>query len=129
MKLNSENMDAYTLVVLILIGLGAGILGGMVGLGGGLIMIPALIMILGFSPKEAQGTSVAVMLPPIGILAAMNYYKAGYVNMKYAIIIAMAFIIGGYFGSKWAIALPDVIVKRVFAGFMIITAIKMVVGK
>jgi len=122
-------MDAYTLVVLILIGLGAGILGGMVGLGGGLIMIPALIMILGFSPKEAQGTSVAVMLPPIGILAAMNYYKAGYVNMKYAIIIAMAFIIGGYFGSKWAIALPDVIVKRVFAGFMIITAIKMVVGK
>ena len=122
-------MDTYTLVVLIFIGLAAGILGGMVGLGGGLIMIPALVMILGFSTKEAQGTSVAVMLPPIGILAAMNYYKAGYINMKYAIIIALAFIIGGYFGSKWAIALPDVIVKRVFAGFMIITAVKMLIGK
>jgi len=122
-------MDIYTLIVLILIGLAAGILGGMVGLGGGLIMIPALIMVLGFSPKEAQGTSIAVMLPPIGILAAMNYYKAGYVNMKYALIIAFAFIIGGYFGSKWAIALPDAMVKKVFAGFMIITAVKMLVDK
>jgi uncharacterized protein len=119
-------MDTYTLVVLMLIGLAAGFLGGMVGLGGGLIIIPALIMALGLGPKEAQGTSVAVMLPPIGILAAMNYYKAGYVNIKYALIIAVAFILGGWVGSKLAISLPDAIVKKVFAGIMIVTALKMV---
>ena len=122
-------MDLYTLGILSLIGLAAGILGGMVGLGGGLIMIPAMVMILGLSPKEAQGTSIAVMLPPIGILAAMNYYKAGYVNIKFAMIMAIAFIIGGYFGSKWAIALPYAIVKKAFAGFMIITALKMIFDK
>lgn len=122
-------MDAFTLVVLILIGLGAGALGGMFGVGGGLIIVPALMVILGLGPKDAQGTSVAVMLPPIGILAAFNYYKAGYVNMKYALIIAFAFIIGGWFGSKMAIALPDAIMKRIFAGFMILAAAKMFVGK
>ena len=113
-------------MVLILIGLAAGDLGGMVGLGGGLIIIPALMMVLSLSAKEAQGTSVAVMLPPIGILAAMNYYKAGYVNMKYALIIAVAFILGGWLGSKLAIGLPDAVVKKVFAGVMVITALKMI---
>ena len=113
-------------MVLILIGLAAGVLGGMVGLGGGLIIIPALMMVLSLSAKEAQGTSVAVMLPPIGILAAMNYYKAGYVNMKYALIIAVAFILGGWLGSKLAIGLPDAVVKKVFAGVMVITALKMI---
>ena len=122
-------MDTYTLIVLIGIGIVAGVLGGMIGLGGGIIMIPALIMVLGLSPKEAQGTSVAVMLPPIGILAALNYYKAGYVNIKYALVIALAFILGGWFGSKLAIALPDAIVKKVFAGFMILTALKMIFTK
>ncbi len=122
-------MDAYTLVLLICIGLFAGLLGGMIGLGGGIIIIPALIMLLGLSPKEAQGTSVAIMLPPIGILAVMNYYRAGYVNIKYAVVIATAFVLGGYFGSKLAIVLPDLAVKRIFAGFMIITAVKMLWGK
>lgn len=122
-------MDAYTLIVLVLIGLFAGVLGGLVGVGGGLIIVPALIMILGFGPKEAQGTSLAVLLPPIGILAVVNYYRAGYVDMKYALIIALAFIFGGWIGSKFAIALPDAVVKKVFAGFMIITALKMLFTK
>jgi hypothetical protein len=122
-------METNTLIILVLIGLTAGILGGMIGLGGGLIMIPALVIFLGFSQKAAQGTSVAVMLPPIGILAAWNYYKAGYVNMKYALIIAFAFILGGWLGSKLAIALPDVIVKRIFALLMAVTAAKMFFSK
>jgi uncharacterized membrane protein YfcA len=122
-------MDSYTLIVLILIGLAAGALGGMFGVGGGLIIVPALILLLSLSPKAAQGTSVAVMLPPIGILAAINYYKAGYLNMKYALIIALAFIIGGYFGSKLAIAMPEGIAKKIFAGFMILTAVKMFFDK
>ena len=100
-------MDAGTIVILTIIGLSAGILSGLVGLGGGLVIIPALVMALGMSQKAAQGTSVAIMLPPIGILAAWNYYKAGLVDIKYAIIIAVAFILGGWFGSKVAIALPE----------------------
>ena len=122
-------MDTYTLVVLVLIGLAAGVLGGMFGVGGGLIIVPALMIILGFGPKEAQGTSVAVMLPPIGILAAMNYYKAGYLNLKFALVIAVAFILGGYFGSKLAIAIPVAVARKLFAGFMIITAVKMLFDK
>ncbi len=122
-------MDITTLIILVLIGISAGVLGGMFGVGGGLIIVPALMLALGLGPKEAQGTSVAVMLPPIGILAAMNYYKAGYLNMKYALVIALAFIVGGWFGSKLAISLPDAIMKKVFAGFMILTAVKMLFGK
>jgi len=122
-------MDAITLFILVLIGLAAGVLGGMFGVGGGLIIVPALMLALSLGPKEAQGTSVAVMLPPIGILAAMNYYKAGYLNIKYALVIALAFIVGGWFGSKLAIMLPDAMMKKVFAGFMLITAIKMLWGK
>ena len=118
-------METNTLIILIIIGLAAGVLGGMVGIGGGLLMIPALVIFLGFSQKAAQGTSVAVMLPPIGILAAWNYYKAGYVNMKYALIIAFAFILGGWLGSKIAIALPETIVKRFFAALLVVTAVKM----
>jgi uncharacterized membrane protein YfcA len=122
-------MDAMTLTFLILIGLAAGVLGGMVGLGGGIIMIPAMVMLLGLGQKEAQGTSVAVMLPPIGVLAAWNYYKAGYVNIKFALVIALAFIIGGWFGSKIAIAIPEVLMKKIFAGIMIVMAIKLIVSK
>lgn len=122
-------MDITTLIILIAIGLAAGILSGLVGLGGGLVIIPALVMALGMSQKAAQGTSVAIMLPPIGILAAWNYYKAGFVDIKYALIIAATFILGGWLGSKFALALPEATVRRIFAGIMIITALKMIFSK
>ena len=87
-------MSISTILILIIIGLLAGILSGIVGIGGGLLMIPMLIFFLGLSQHAAQGTSLAVMLPPIGILAAMNYYKAGFIEWKFALIIAITFIIG-----------------------------------
>jgi uncharacterized protein len=126
---HTEFMEISTIIILIIIGLSAGILSGLVGLGGGLILIPAMVMALGMGQKEAQGTSLAIMLPPVGILAVWNYYKAGFVDMKYALIMAAAFIVGGWFGSKVAVALPVLVVKRIFAGVMIITAIKMIWGK
>jgi len=122
-------MDISTVLILALIGLLAGTMGGMVGLGGGLIIVPAMVYFLGADQKMAQGTSIAIMLPPIGLFAAMNYYKAGYINIKYAAIIAATFLIGGYIGSKLAIALPEAVVKKIFAGLMIITAIKMIFTK
>ena len=122
-------MDLTTLLMLSLIGLLAGIMGGMVGIGGGLIIVPAMVFLMGADQKTAQGTSIAIMLPPIGFFAAVNYYKAGFINIKYAIVIAATFLLGGYLGSKAAIALPEAMVKKVFAGFMIITALRMILAK
>ena len=96
-------MEISTLIILILIGLVAGALSGFVGVGGGIIIVPALVYLLGLSQFEAQGTSLLLMLPPIGILAAMNYYQSGAVNWKYASVIALTFVVGGYFGSKISI--------------------------
>ena len=122
-------MSILTCIILIFIGILAGFLSGVVGVGGGLIIIPLLIILLGFSQHEAQGTSLALMLPPIGILAAINYHKSGFVKWEYAMIIAITFIIGGYFGSKYAITLRPEIVRRVFGIVMLIGALKMIFSK
>ena len=122
-------MSISTCIILIVIGILAGILSGVVGVGGGLIIIPLLIILLGLSQHEAQGTSLAVMLPPIGILAAINYHKAGFVKWEYAMIIAITFIIGGYFGSKYAVTLRPEIVKRVFGIVMLFGALQMIFSK
>jgi len=118
-------MSLQAIIILLLIGLAAGIFGGMVGLGGGVIMIPALIYLMGMSQIEAQGTSLAVMLPPVGLFAVMNYYKSGNLNFKYAMLIAIAFLIGGYFGSKIALSIPVATVRKIFAVAMIAMAVRM----
>ena len=120
-------MSITTLIILIVIGILAGILSGMVGVGGGIIIVPALVYLLGFSQHTAQGTSLALMLPPIGILGVMNYYKAGALNMKYAMIIAVAFILGGYIGSKISITyFSEETMKKVFGIIMLVASIKLV---
>lgn len=111
-----------TILILVLIGLAAGAFGGFVGLGGGIIMIPAMVLFLGMSQYMAQGTSLAVMLPPIGILAAYNYWKAGQLNIRYALIIAVAFVVGSYFGSKFALKIPEDTMRKMFAIFLLIMA-------
>jgi len=122
-------MNFSTLLILILIGLSAGVLGGMYGLGGGIIIIPALIFLLGMSQHSAQGTSVAIMLPPIGIMAAYNYWKAGEINITYALIIAAAFVVGGYFGSKFALHISGVLSRKIFAVILLLFAFKMFFSK
>jgi hypothetical protein len=118
-------LETNTLILLTIIGLIVGFFGGMFGVGGGVMLIPALVYIIGMEQHSAQGTSVAIMLPPIGILAAYNYYKAGHVNIKYSVIIAITFIIGSYFGSKAAVQIPDQISKKIFAVIMFLISIKM----
>lgn len=112
--------------MLILIGLFAGIASGFIGIGGGVVMVPALVYIMGLSQHEAQGTSLILMLPPIGILAVMNYYKAGQVNIWYGVIIAIAFVIGGYFGSKFALKMSPNKVKLIFGVLMLYISFKMI---
>jgi uncharacterized membrane protein YfcA len=122
-------MNIYTLLILALIGLITGGLGGLLGIGGGLILIPSLVYIMGFTQHEAIGTSLAVMLPPIGLFAAYNYYKEGQVNLKFALILAAAFMVGSYFSSKIAVHIPENTVRKIFSIFLILVAIRMFFSK
>ena len=121
----TKTMDVQVILLLLLLGLGAGILSGMVGVGGGIIIVPGLVFLLGFSQKMAQGTSLAVLLLPVGILAVMQYYKSGFVDVRSVGIIAIAFLVGGFFGSKIAIMLPADSVKKIFAILLLLISIKM----
>jgi len=121
-------MDLSTFFILVLIGVTAGIMSGFVGVGGGIIIVPALVYVLGLSQFEAQGTSILLMIPPIGILAAMNYYKADAVNWKYAAIIAATFVVGGYIGSKLSLKMDETLVKLIFGIIMLIAAVKMIIS-
>ena len=107
----------------------AGVFGGMFGVGGAIIMVPALVYFLGVDQHTAQGTSVAIMLPPIGLFAAYNYYKAGQVNVWYAVIIAVAFLVGGYFGSQIALALPENLMKKIFGILLLLVALRIIFSK
>ena len=122
-------MSTSVLLILVVIGTITGILAGMLGIGGAIIMIPALVLLMGFSQQAAQGTSLAVMLPPIGIFAAYNYYKAGQVNIKFAIILAIAFIVGSYFGSKIALSLPQPLLRKIFGILLLLVAARMLFTK
>ena len=121
----TKTMDVQVILLLLLLGFGAGILSGLVGVGGGIIIVPGLIFLLGFSQKMAQGTSLAVLLLPVGILAVMQYYKSGFVDVRSVGIIAIAFLVGGFFGSKIAIMLPADSVKKIFAILLLLISIKM----
>jgi len=122
-------MPIQTVFLLLAIGLSAGALGGIFGIGGGLIMIPGMVLLLGIDQHTAIGTSLAVMLPPIGIAATYNYYKSGSVNLTYAVIIALAFIVGSFLSSKLALALPEMTMRRIFAVFLVIMGVRMFFGK
>jgi hypothetical protein len=122
-------MSTSMLLILIAIGIVTGIMAGMLGIGGAIIMIPALVFLLGISQQTAQGTSLAVMLPPIGIIAAYNYYKAGEVNIKFAIILAIFFLVGSYFGSRLALTLPQAVLKKIFGILLLLVAAKMLLSK
>ena len=113
------------ILTLVLIGVSAGVLSGMFGVGGGIIIVPALVFFLGMTQHEAQGTSLGLMLLPIGIMAAWNYYETGNLNVKAGLIIAVAFVLGGYFGSKIALGIEEVTLKRIFGGLMLFVAIKL----
>ncbi len=118
-------MNAETLMILVAIGFMAGVLSGLVGVGGGIIIVPALVFFLGFSQQEAQGTSLGLLLLPVGILAVLNYYNKGYIDVKVVGIMCLAFVVGGWVGSKVALQLSEEVVKKIFAVVLIYTAFKM----
>ena len=117
------------IVLYISLGLLAGIISGLLGIGGGIIIVPALIFLFGLSQQQAQGTTLALMIPPIGILAAWVYYQHGYVDLKIAAFVCLGFFIGGFFGAKLATALPTEILQKVFGVALLLTALYMIIRK
>lgn len=109
------------------LGLGvlAGILSGLVGVGGGIIIVPALVYFFGMDQKMAQGTSLAVLLPPTGLLAFIQYYRAGHVDLKLGALIVVGLLVGGWFGGGFAQALPQTALRRILSVVLAVVAVKM----
>jgi uncharacterized protein len=118
-------MNLQTILILVLVGIAAGILGGLVGVGGGIIIVPSLVYFLSFSQKAAQGTSLGLLLLPVGILAVLQYYKQGFVDIKIVGFLALGFLAGSYFGSKIALSLSQETVKKIFAILLLVIGFKM----
>ncbi|MGD0917254.1 MAG: sulfite exporter TauE/SafE family protein [Thermodesulfobacteriota bacterium] len=113
----------------LLLGLVAGIMSGLIGIGGGTIIVPALVFLFGLSQHKAQGTTLALLIPPIGFLAAWTYYKQGYVDLRIAILICIGFFVGGLFGAKIATRLSNVVLERVFGIALLLISLKMIFSK
>ncbi len=125
----SKRSNMETIFILLILGIVAGILSGMVGIGGGIVIVPALVYFLGYSQHQAQGTVLFMFLLPIGILGVFNYYNAGHIEFKTAFIIASTFIVGSYFGSKISIAVDQATLKKVFGVILFLVSLKMILGK
>jgi len=117
-------MSTDVILLLLAIGLAAGILSGMVGVGGGLIVVPALVFFMGFTQHQAQGTSLGLLLLPVGILAVINYYNKGNIDIKVVLIMSLAFVLGGWVGSKIALSVNQETLKKIFAIFLFYVAFR-----
>jgi len=125
-------MTATTILILIIIGLSAGILSGLVGVGGGIVMVPLFVLFLGLTQHNAQGLSLAVMLPPVTFLAVYNYHTAGTggnIDWRIALTVSLLFAIGGFIGSKIALQIDQRMLKKIFGVFMLLVAVKLIFTK
>jgi len=125
-------MTLTTIITLVIIGLLAGVLSGLVGVGGGIIMVPLFVLALGLSQHNAQGLSLAVMLPPVTFFAVYNYHTAGTggnIDWRVALTVSVLFVIGGFLGSKLALKIDQQVLKKIFGVFMLLVALKLIFTK
>lgn len=116
-------------VLYIILGIVAGIFGGMFGIGGGTILIPALVFLFGLTQHQAQGTTLAIMVPPIGLLAALRYWQAGNVKISMAVFICLGFFIGGLFGANLIHKVSDPALKKLFGFYLLFISLRMILAK
>ncbi len=117
------------IILYIFLGLLTGIFSGMFGLGGGIIVVPALVLIFGLSQHQAQGTTLAMMIPPIGLLAAWTYYSKGFVDLRIAGLLCLGFFFGGLIGAKFVVGLPEPVLRRIFGFALLLISLKMILTK
>jgi uncharacterized membrane protein YfcA len=117
------------ILLYVLLGLTAGALSGLIGIGGGVIIVPALVLFFGLSQHQAQGTTLALLVPPIGVLAVWSYYKQGYVNFEIAGYMCVGFLAGSYLGARMATNLPNIVLERIFGVALLLIALKMLFTK
>ena len=122
-------MLSFQLIGLIILGLTAGVLAGMFGIGGGAIMVPVMTFILGFTSKTSAGTSLAALLLPFGILGVLEYYRHGEVNLLAALILVVGLFVGTFFGAKITLSLPDIAIKRAFGIFLLLLSVRYLTAK
>lgn len=122
-------MTVTLVLTLVIIGLLAGFLSGLIGVGGGIIMVPMFLIFLGLTQHQAQGLSLAVLLPPVTFMAVYNYHQAGAIDWRFALIVSAVFIIGGFIGSKVALSIDQQTLKKVFGGILLLIAAKLILGK
>lgn len=116
-------------VAYVALGLAAGALSGLIGIGGGVLIVPALVVLFGFSEHTAQGTTLALLVPPIAVLAAWTYYRQGEVKLGAASLIAAGYVVGGLLGARVAVGLSDRLLTRVFGVALIVLGLKMAAGR
>lgn len=117
------------ILAFLLIGALAGVMGGLFGIGGGIVIVPCLVYLRGFSQKSAQGTSLLALIAPVGILALLNYHKEKLVDYRAGLLVAAGFVLGGFLGSKIAIGLDEVMMRRSFAVFLVLVAVQLFLKK
>ncbi len=117
------------IIIYVLLGLTAGVISGLIGIGGGVVIVPALIYLFGLSQHQAQGTTLALLVPPIGLLAAWTYYRQGYVNLTIALFVCMGFFVGGLLGARIATGLSNEILRKVFGVALLLIGLHMVFTK
>jgi uncharacterized membrane protein YfcA len=117
------------ILLYLILGLVAGTFSGLIGIGGGTIIVPVLVFLFGLSQHQAQGTTLALLVPPIGFLAAWTYYKQGYVDLRIAALICVGFFLGGLVGAKLATKLSNVVLERIFGIALLLISLKMIFAK
>jgi uncharacterized protein len=124
-----RNCNMSTFIFYLSLGILAGIFSGLIGIGGGVIIVPALVFLFGFSQHQAQGTTLAMLVPPIGILAAWTYYKQGFVDLRVAALLAAGFFIGSLFGAKFATGLSSIVLEKIFGVALLLISLKMIFAR
>ena len=122
-------LNIIMIFLYLLLGLITGIFSGLLGIGGAIIIIPCLVLLFGLSQHRAQGTTLALMVPPIGLLAAWTYYKAGFVDLKIAGLICLGFFVGGFIGARYVTQIPDDILRKIFGAVLLIASLRMIFFK
>ncbi len=118
-----------TEIAYIVVGIVAGIFGGLLGIGGGTIVVPSLVYFFHMTQHKAQGTILAAFLPPVALLAFMKYYQSGNVDLKAALFVAIGIFVGGFFGANISLSIPEPVLKKIFGIFLIVVASQLLMGK